>query len=171
MSSPPKFKNPPIGFDKKITIYSDYYPNETKKRLKKLKNCLKQRGYKNVYLVSNFPTPAHHLMGTQKGSPERNLLRSRYSLDHSDLNLMIYLFGVSRDAVTYELTYAIDNKIDFLFFVELKKEQGNEVRAMSTLIEALLKEISIKFIDIPVDNDDYLCTIAYSRISDFFFEF
>ncbi len=153
-----------IQSNKKIIIYGPYHPENEKKRLYQLKDCLKRRGFKNVYLVSNFPIP----IKLPSNQSARNLARSRYCLKNSDLNILIFTFPGVRNGVGFELGYVLQKRFPFIICVELKRQKDKDIRAFSSLLEARLDEFSKSYIDFPDRDDKYLCDVVYYRVIDFF---
>lgn len=150
-------------FNKRITIYGSYYPKETLKRMKKLRDCLRKRNFKNTKLVMDYPRSFFPSLSRDKDL--RNLQRSRHCLKVSDFNLIIFtLIGID-SGITTEFDYSIRKKFNFLLFCE-EDEDGNI--AGSSLIRGRLKELSINFLRFTKENDEELCDLAYHRIIDFF---
>lgn len=150
-------------FNKRITIYGSYYPKETKKRLKKLRDCLRKRKFKSVNLVMDYPTKFFPSLPRDKDL--RNLQRSRHCLKVSDINLIIFTFIGIDSGITTEFHYSIMKKFPFFLFCE-EDEDGNI--AGSSLIRGRLKELSINFLRFTKENDEELCDLAHSRIFDIF---
>ncbi len=150
-------------FNKKITIYGSYYPKETLKRIKKLKECLRKRKFVDVNLVRDYPRSIFPSLS--RDNDIRNLQRSRHCLKISDLNLIIYTFIGIDSGITTEFHISIWKKYNFLLFCE--QDENNNI-AGSSLIRARLKELSRNFITFSRDNDEELCDVAFQRIIDFF---
>ncbi len=154
---------------KNITIYGSYYPLRERRRLYKLKKCIRKRSFKNTHLARDYH-PSHFPFKLPSNINIRNLFRSRYCLKSSDLNILIFTFEGEKTGVGYELEFAIRKRINFLLFRESKIEGGKEILAGSSLIDGLLLEISTSHIDFPIGDDDSLCDAVYHRIIDFFIQ-
>jgi hypothetical protein len=152
---------------KTITIYGPYYPKDKKRRLRDLRDYLRKFGYKSTYVVSDYPAD---FFPDKISQETKSLERSEYCLDHSDLNIFIYLFDCPLTGVQVELDYVIEkNKENYLLFVEEKLDENNKkVIAFSDLVRGKLKRIGKRFIKFDEGDDDVLHDVVYQRIADFF---
>ena len=157
-----------IDFTKTITLYGSYYPERIRIRLENLREYLKEKGWNNTNLVSDYPDDHFDFVFTSD-EDMNNLNRSRYCIGHSDLNILIYIFNGTHSGVQFELDFIINQNItNYLLFVEEKESEGRKILVWSTLISAHLREIGKRFITFPENDDTYLCDIAYQRIIDYF---
>ncbi len=151
-----------------LTIYGPYYPREERNRLDRVRNYLKKNNFKKTNLVRDYPSryfPDLHLI---KDQDRRNLHRSRYCLETSDLNILIFTFNGDNQGVATELVYCIENNCDYLVFIETKEEKGRIILASSTLIIGSLKEMGKKLFKFAEGDDKELFDAVYSRVVDFF---
>jgi hypothetical protein len=152
---------------KVITIYGPYYPEEKKKRLINLRDYLKEHGYEETDLVSERPDDFFQF---EFEEDTKELERSEYCLEKSDLNIFIYFFEGSLSGVQTELDYIIGKeKSNYFVCVEEKlDENGQRILAFSKLVEENLKRIGKRFISFDEGDDEALRDVVYQRIFDFF---
>jgi len=139
-----------------ILILGAYRPENAKKRLEKVRNCLIERGYGNTYLVADYPD-------NNKSDEDWNIYWERKSNElmlHSDLNLFIFFANCSNEGITDELAH---------FCSEIRKFSGcyvicedNYVGNISTRIKAKVKRCTLPNTDIENGNDAELCDAAYA---------
>lgn len=154
-------------FTKRITIYGAYFPPDKKSRLFDLRRCLRERSFKNTNLAVAYPD-SYFPFGLPSHLGSKNLVRSRYCLKTSDLNILIFLFKSEKTGVGYELEYAIHKNYDFLLFREVKRKRKKKIPSGSTLIDGRLLEVSKNYVEFPIGDDKFLCDVVYQRIIDFF---
>ncbi len=84
-----------------ILILGAYRPENAKKRLGRLRNCLIERGYSNTYLVADY-------LDNNKSDKDWNIYWERKSNElmlHSDLNLFIFFANCSNEGIIDELAH------------------------------------------------------------------
>lgn len=156
-----------LHFSKRITIYGSYFPPDERKRLYDLRKCIRERSFKNTNLARDYPD-SYFPFRLPSNPKLKNLVRSRYCLKTSDLNILIFTFKGEKTGVGYELEFAIRKKFDFLLFREVKMKRKKKIPSGSTLIDGLLLEISRNYIEFPIGDNEFLCDAVSQRIIDFF---
>ena len=139
-----------------ILILGAYRPENAKKRLEKIRNCLIERGYGNTYLVADYPD-------NNKSDEDWNIYWERKSNElmlHSDLNLFVFFANCSNEGVTDELAY---------FCSEIRKFSGcyvicedSYVSNISTRIKAKVERCTLPNTRIEDGNDAELCDAVYA---------
>lgn len=156
-----------LHFSKRITIYGSYFPLDERKRLNDLRKCIRERSFKNTNLAIDYPV-SYFPFRLPSNPKRKNLVRSRYCLKTTDLNILIFTFKGEKTGVGYELEYAIRKKFDFLLFREVKMKRKKKIASGSSLIDGRLLEISRNYIEFPIGDNKFLCDAVYQRIIDFF---
>lgn len=150
-----------------ITIYGSYYPKNEAKRLKILRDCLREKEIENIEITREYPV-SYFPFNLPSDQNLKNLERSRYCLRTSELNILIFTFEGEKSGVGHELEISLHKNIEFLLLVEVKEQRGRKIVAGSSLLQGRLKETSNSFIEFPEGDDVYLCDVVYSRIIDYF---
>ena len=148
-----------IGWDRQelhILILGAYRPENAKKRLERVRNCLIGRGYSNTRLVADCTD-------NNKSDEDWNIYwegKSNELMLHSDLNLFVFFANCSNEGVTDELAY---------FCSEIKKFSGCYVICedsyasnMSTRIKAKVKKFILYNTKIENGDDAELCDAVYA---------
>ncbi|KKL98800.1 hypothetical protein LCGC14_1820820 [marine sediment metagenome] len=150
-------------FNKRITIYGAYFPDNELQRLKNLRRFLRKEGFKRAYLVMNYPRSFFKFPYIKK-KDQFIYEKSIYCVEKSDLNVFVYTYEGKLEGETIELKHAIDHKKGFLIFVEI----GETLPACSRIITGLLEKLGKNFIPFPKKDDKSLRDSVYHRIFDFF---
>ncbi len=139
-----------------ILILGAYRPENAKKRLGRLRNCLIERGYSNTYLVADYPD-------NNKSDEDWNIYWERKSNElmlHSDLNLFIFFANCSNEGITDELAH---------FCSEIRKFSGcyvicedSYVGNISTRIKAKVMRCTLATTKVEGGDDAELCDAAYA---------
>jgi hypothetical protein len=135
--------------DIKIIIYGAYNPPGDgehfgeKERLIKLRDYLRNDGYKDTYIVADFPTDDESI------SP--NLDKSFECLIFADLNILVFTCRGKTGSVTRELNYAIENSL--LSKCRVFEEVHNSIYAMETLLREELRTERYLLVSVEYEND------------------
>ena len=135
-----------------IIIYGAYKPPSSEKhlgekeRLLKLRNCLRNEGYAETYIVEDFPS--------DDKSPIPNLEKSFDCLKMADLNILVFTCRGKTGSVARELTYAIENRL--LSKCKVFEEISNGIPAMETLIKEELTPERYTVVQVERENDNDL---------------
>ena len=150
-----------------IIIYGAYNPPSDEKhlgekeRLNKLRNSLKEEGYKNTYTVEDFPT--------DEDSITPNLDKSFGCLEYADLNILVFTCRGKTDSFATELNYAIDHNL--LHNCKVFEEVFNGTTAMGTLLKEQLKPKRYAVVQVEKENDNDLYKHVSGDVYSFFNEF
>lgn len=141
-----------------ILILGAYRPKNAKKRLKRLRNCLIERGYSNTYLVADYPD-------NNKSDEDWNIyweMKSNELMLHSDLNLFVFFANCSNEGVTDELAHFCSEININKFMASYVICEDSYVNAISTRIKAKVKRCTLANTNVEDSDDAELCDAAYA---------
>jgi len=139
-----------------LLILGAYRPENAKKRLEELRNCLIERGYINTYLVADYPD-------NNKSDKDWNIYWERKSNElmlHSDLNLFVFFANCRNEGVTDELAYFCSTIKKFSgCYVVFEDSYESDV---SSRIRAKVERCVLYNTTIKDGNDAELCDATYA---------
>jgi len=139
-----------------ILILGAYRPENAKKRLERLRNCLIERGYSNTYLVADYPD-------NNKSDEDWNIyweIKSNELMLHSDLNLFVFFANCSNEGVRDELAHFCSEIKTFMACYVICED--GYVSDISTRIKAKVKRCTLANTEVEDANNAELCDAAYA---------
>ena len=121
----------------KITILGAYFPNESKNRLIKLRECLRKRGFVRASLVEDARLPnSINIFLPNQG--QINVVNSQYIMLNSDA--LIFVFGLSDQSTGHhlELQYFYDTLYSKLIDKTLFLVEKGGMHKLSSLIQGYI---------------------------------
>ena len=138
-----------------ILILGAYRPENAKKRLERLRDCLSGRGYNNTCLVADY-------LDNKKFDEDWNIYWERKSNDlmlNSDLNLFVFFANCSNEGITDELAHFCSEIKNFSrCYVICEDSYASNI---STRIKAKVERCTLHNTKIENGNDAELCDAAY----------
>jgi len=144
--------------DLKILILGAYRPKDMFKRLEKIRDCLRQKGFINTYLVENLCDEPRF----DKDNDIHWTRKSNYLMKNSDLNLFVFFADCDNSGVGDELSYFINKTEEDFRCIVLCEES---IEKISSRIRAKIKEMKLRNIDIKAGDDLDACELAYGFIN------
>jgi hypothetical protein len=144
--------------DLKILILGAYRPRDMFKRLEGIRDCLRQKGFINTYLVENLRDEPRF----DKDNDIHWTWKSNYLMENSDLNLFIFFEDCDNSGVGSELSYFINKtEEDFRCLVLCE----GSIEQISSRIRADIKEMKLRNINFKAGDDLNACNLAYGFIN------
>lgn len=143
-----------------ILILGAYRPDSMLERLKTIRDCLRQRGFINTYLVADFPDdkPRYHKENDINWTRKSNLLMSR-----SDINIFIFLANCDNSGPVDEFNYFCYEIGEFFRCIVLYEE--GQFSSMSTRISAKIKDFNLRNTAVKEGEDMVICDVAFGLIN------
>ncbi len=155
--------------DLKVLILGSYRPREMFERLERIRDCLRQKGFINTYLVEN-------LRDEPRFDDDNDIhwtRKSNHYMKIFDLNLFVFFVDCDNSGVGDELTYFInETKETLTYFINETKETfrcivlyEEGIEQISSRIRAKIKEMKLRNIVIKSGDDLDACELAYGFIN------
>lgn len=144
--------------DLRILILGAYRPRNMFDRLEGIRDCLRQRGFNNTYLVENLGDKPRFDDDDDIHWTEK----SNYLMKHSDLNIFIFFEDCDNSGVGDELSCFINETEETFRCIVLYEEN---IKKISSRIRAKIKEMKLHNIDFKLKDDLDACELAYGFIN------
>lgn len=143
-----------------ILILGAYRPENMYDRLKTIRDCLKQKGFVNTYLVADFPDD---IVRFHKDDDMHWTMKSNFLMKKFDLNLFIFLANCDNSGPTDEFNYFC-YEIGEIFRCMVLYEESHK-GGISSRISAKIKDFKLRNITVNEGEDMVTCKLAFGLIN------
>ena len=143
-----------------ILILGAYRPENMYERLKTIRDCLKEKGFTNTYLVADFPDDINRF---HDDDDIHWALKSNFLMNNFDLNLFIFLANCDNSGPTDEFNYFCYEIGEFFRCIVSYEEShaGN----ISSRISAKIKNFKLRNIAVNEGEDMVTCELVFGLIN------
>lgn len=144
----------------KILILGPYRPENMINRLKTIRDCLRQKGFINTYIVADFPDDNNRF---HQDDDIHWTLKSNNLMKNFDLNIFIFLTNCDNSGPTDEFNYFCYEVGEFFRCILLYEESCTS--SVSSRIRAKIKDFNLRNIAVKEGDDAAVCEIAFGIIN------
>lgn len=144
----------------KILILGAYRPEYMINRLKTIRDCLRQKGFINTYIVADFPDDNNRF---HKDDDIHWTLKSNNLMKNFDLNIFVFFTNCDNSGPTDEFNYFCYEVGEFFRCILLYEESCTI--SVSSRIRAKIKDFNLRNIAVKEGDDASVCEIAFGIIN------
>ena len=143
-----------------ILILGAYRPENMYERLKTIRDCLREKGFINTYLVADFPDDSIRF---HEDDDIHWTLKSNFLMNSFDLNLFVFLANCDNSGPTDEFNYFC-YEIGEFFRCIVSYEEGHAGN-ISSRISAKIKDFKLRNIAVNEGEDVVTCELLFGLIN------